>query len=866
MSSVWLKRFASLLVLGALATMAVAVSAAELDKKPRLVLPGEPVVRSAESGVTVPVPPAVVPAVVPDAAANGKPMAGEAPPAKGSAAAEADPAKRPAVPGEVRETVRPAPVEDQLWRQLGIGRPDTEPDPAAKQGPRVQVPPVDLQLKRFGYDFFRRDERLPAAAGLPVDADYVLGPGDEVKIDLWGNVEGSYQLLVDRNGDILLPRVGVIHLWGQSFSQATATIQRQVAKYYNGFEINVTLGALRSMQVFLVGEVVMPGAYNVSSLATVLTLLGEAGGVSENGSLRRIEVRRGGQLEQTVDFYDFLLKGDKSGDIRLRAGDTVFVPVVGELVGVAGNVRRPAIYEMNGATSLAAILETAGGIMPTAYLNRVQVERVTAHQGRTVVDLNLRDGALSAEAAAMRLQDRDLVKVEPIADSAGFVELAGHVTRAGRYQMTPGMRVADLLRDQTTLLPGYHAESAQIIRVLPPEYRKEILTFNLGAALAGDPDANVFLSDFDQIRIFSRTEMEEELHVFAYGAVQNPGEYPLYENMRVRDLVTRAGNLKRNVHLEQAEISRHRAEAGGMVTERVLIDLGRAMSGDPAHNLVLAADDHLFVRGNPEYAETRQVSIGGQVAFPGTYAVYKGETLGSVLKRAGGFTPDAYLRGAVFTRDALKEVQQQRLDQLIAEQEQAIATASSELAQTARNPEEVSGAKALLESRAAILKKLRDTRATGRMVVRLRPLAELAGGVDDLALQHGDSLYVPSNPHSVMVLGEVFNPVAMAYRSGSPLQYYLDQVGGPKEDANTDEIFVVRADGTVQSRKQSGFGIRWDSANFRWVAGFGATEIFPGDTILVPQQIEQFDWLREVKDLTTILYQMALGAAAIASF
>lgn len=739
--------------------------------------------------------------------------------------------------------------------------------PSLGQGLKERIGEVDLDLKRFGYDFFQREDGPFRPDPLAqVGPDYVVGPGDSLKIDLWGNIEGNYLAAVDRNGEIVLPKVGVVSLWGQTFAEARETIRKQVAKYFTNFEINVTMGTLRSIQVFLVGEVRAPGTYTVSSLSTVLTALSEAGGPSPTGSLRNVQLLRGGQVVAVIDFYDFFLQGDRSRDVRLQSGDTLFVPVVGPLVGVAGNVRRPAIYELSGKETLGKVLELAGGIIPTAYLNKIQVERVQAHQKMVVLDLDVTQEG-DEKTGKFFLQDRDLVKVAPIAERGGFVQLTGYATRPGKYQLEPGMRLADLILPYDNLLPEYFPGMAQIIRMRPPEYRQEILTVNLEKALAGDPEHNLPLEEYDTVRLFSREEMEEKPEVMVSGAVLNPGTYPLYERMTVKDLIAAAGNLRRRAYLAEAEITRFIPEGRQTRTERLVVDLEKALAGDPENDLLLQPEDHLFVRSIPDYGEKRMVTLQGEVLFPGTYIITHGERLSSVLERAGGFAEGAYLRGAVFTRESLKEMQRQRLEKLINEQEQEIYRLSGEIAAGALSKEELESARSLLESRNLLLQKLKQAPVTGRMVVLLAPLEKFKGSAYDIELADGDTLTVPKNPRSVTVLGQVYNPISIAYRPGKTVSYYLSQVGGPSEEANTDEMFVVRADGTVYSKQQAGLGVRWDSENFRWVfGGFNVTELYPGDTVLVPQKFKRVDIMREVKDLTTILYQMALGAAAVASF
>jgi len=728
---------------------------------------------------------------------------------------------------------------------------------------------VDRILEQFGYEFF--ENRTPGFTpeGLaPVGPDYVVGPGDTLIISIWGNVDANYEATVDRNGDIRIPRVGVVHVWGQTFAEARETVRQQISKYFKNFEMNFSMGPLRSIQVYLVGEVNAPGTYTVSSLSTVLSALVAAGGPSKTGSLRDVQLVRDGEIVASIDFYDFFLNGDRSRDTRLQSGDTIHVPVTGPLVGVAGEVRRPAIYELNEGETIQEVLKMAGGVVSTAYLKRVQVERVEAHRKKTALDLDLSDAEDVDKAQAVTLQDRDLVLVSSISPtSVSYVSLEGYVARPGRYQFKEGMRLSDLITPYDNLLPDYFPGMAEILRLQPPAYRPEKLTVDLGRALAGDPTQNVPLQEFDEVHLFSREEMEESPEIWVSGAVLNPGSFRFYQNMTVKDLIAAAGNVRRRAFLQDAELSRFIPEGDRTRTERIHLNLDEALAGDTSQNIPLQPEDHLFVRSIPDYAERQTVELRGQVLFPGTYTVVRGEKLSSVIERAGGFAEGAYLRGAVFTRESVKSLQRQRLEKLVFEQEQTISRVSADIALGALSSEELQSAQALLQSRKALVQKLKEAPVTGRMVVHLEPLGEFEGSDSDLELTDGDTITIPENPKSVTVLGQVYNSVTLSYRPGKTVDYYLANVGGPKENANTDEMFVVRANGTVYSKQQAGAGIRWDGENHRWVmGGFNATELYPGDTVLVPEEVKRLDILREVKDLTTILYQMALGAAAVASF
>ncbi len=737
-----------------------------------------------------------------------------------------------------------------------------------QKSPRIQVPPDLVALKQFGFEFFANTQGFKADPMELAGPDYILGPGDALRVDVWGNIEGHYQSIIDRNGEIVLPKVGVINLLGQTFSQAKETINKQIGKYFKQYQVNVSLDSLRSINVFLVGEVQAPGTYQVSSLSSVLTILSEAGGPTKNGSLRNVRVLRNGKQLALIDLYNFFQSGDNSQDIRLQAGDTILVPIAGSLVGVSGDVRRPAIYELAPGETLGDLLDMAGGIVSTAYLQKIRLQRVVNHDRQAVIDLSL-SGPVDkvAETLKYRLQDRDLVQIAPITDAGGYVSLTGYVARPGEYQLESGMRLADLLVPYDNLLPDYYPQKAQIIRMAAPEFRKELLTVDLQQALDGDLTQNLLLQEYDQVRLFSRQEMEELPQVTISGAVLRSGKYPLFDNMSIADLVTAAGNLKRSAYLDKAELTRYVPSGIETKVERYEINLANALNGHPQDNMKLQPNDHLIIRSIPDYQDRFMVKVSGAVLFPGDYAIGKGETLSSVLERAGGYTDKAYLRGAVFSRESLKEVQKKQIDKLIAEEQKQLSRIAENIAVGAMSAEESKSAETLLANRKMLIEDLKKAPVTGRLVIDLASIEHLKGSPQDIVLIDGDSLLVPENPQTVNIQGEVYNSTSLNWEPGKTVGYYLDKVGGTKETANKEEMFVVRADGTVVSKHQAGRSLGWDKEKWRWTfGGFENTILYPGDSILVPEEYKQYDWLRETKDITTILYQMALGAAAVASF
>jgi protein involved in polysaccharide export with SLBB domain len=742
----------------------------------------------------------------------------------------------------------------------------------ARQSPtlldKIEPTPLSRSLRQFGYDFFKNSlASLTVTENLPVGSDYVIGPGDSIRIDVWGSFTARYEPTVDRNGEVLIPRIGAVKLWGLTYGQAREAIDKAFARYYKGYELNVTLGSLRSIQVYVVGEVETPGAYSVSSLATVVNALAAAGGPSKNGSLRSIRVSRPGTDPRVIDLYDMFLNGDRSGDVRLQNGDTVFVPVIGPVAAIAGEVRRPGIYELKGATSLTRLVALAGGITATGDTGRIQLERIEGNSARVVLDYEPKGGDLEAELARVELKDRDMVTVFPIFDAVRrVVTLTGNVTRPGAYQLKEQMRVKDILPDPSVLLPESYLESAEITRLALPDYRREVVTFNLRAAMQGDPKENLVLQEQDTVRVFSRSEMMEKHTVSISGSVLNPGAYEYFPRMTVRDLVTAAGSPRRNAFLGSAELTRINVNGDGAKSTRLEINLEKAMAGDSSHNILLQSDDVLIVRSIENWldANDRFVTIRGEVKFPGSYSIAKGERLSSVIARAGGYTEHACLKGAKFTRRAVREDQQKRMEEVISRTEQDILRKQAELSSVAASREELESTRVALDGLMRSLSKLKSSRAEGRVVIRLAEIESLAHSPYDLELEGGDELLIPATPSVVSVMGSVYNPTSFLHISERDVAYYLERAGGATRDAELDDMYIIKADGSVFSRQQSSFGIRWDDYSRRWTfGGFLSSALEPGDTLVVPQRLERIAWMREIKDITTILAQIAVTAGVI---
>ncbi|MCA9771635.1 MAG: SLBB domain-containing protein [Myxococcales bacterium] len=731
--------------------------------------------------------------------------------------------------------------------------------------------PTEIEpLRQFGYDIFRSTvSTFSSLRNPPVGADYMIGPGDRFRIFLWGSVNKTVMVTVDPDGSVTVPPVGTLQASGLTLGQFRTRVRSFLSQYYGQFDVSITLDQIRTIGVYVVGNVVTPGSYTVSSLATAFNALFAAGGPARTGSMRAIQIIRENKIYRTIDLYEFLLTGKKPGDVVLQSEDTIFVPPIGPTVAVVGNVQRPAIYEILPGAALRDALEQAGGITPLAFTQRVSLERVLAHDRLIAQDFDLGSKGLddaSNVALGSKVQDRDLIQVRTIAPMlSNVVYLRGHVIRPGAYEFKAGMHVRDVIASYADLLADPFLEHAEIRRFVAPDYHEETLSFRLGEALQGDDAENLELAPGDRIRVFSRAQMGVDSVVSIGGKVRNPGRYKLLEGMRVRDLVYASGNVLVDAFLGSAEVTRYTLAADGsrLVSDHFDVNLLRALADDPKHNVLLRPFDHVLIREIPDFDVENVMVLGGEFRYPGRYPVQQGERLSSLIERAGGFTDRAYLPAAKYTRESVKANQRKSLDELIDRQEREILVAAARR-ESILDPTEAAKLADSLKVKEQLVDKLRKAEVEGRMIVRLDELDKFRGTAADIEVQPGDRLSVPMVPTTVTVLGEVYNKTSVLFENDNTVGYFLDKVGGPTPNADEDQMFVIRADGSVLSATQNHGGLFWQSNQKSWVWGsFTSIVAEPGDTIVVPEDLESVDWIGETKDITTILFQLATAVGVV---
>ncbi|MGB6193556.1 MAG: SLBB domain-containing protein [Terracidiphilus sp.] len=661
--------------------------------------------------------------------------------------------------------------------------------------------------------------------------DYIVGAGDTLTIHLWGGVTQSITRTVDRDGRIFLPEAGSIQLAGLSLGVAEKLIGSELRQQFRNAQVAVTVSRLRSVRVYVVGDVQQPGGYDISALATPLSALYAAGGPTSVGSLRTLLHYRGKQLVERVDLYDFLLHGIRNGSASFESGDTLLVPPAGRQVAISGTVKRPAIYELTtGETTLASVIDDAGGFTAASSPGHIRIERIDAHRQRVTVTLPARDTqSLQATQNAINdfeVQDGDRIRIEPILPySQEAIYLAGHVVRPGRQPYSDGMRLSDILHSYQDMLPE-PAARGEIVRLVPPDLHAEVVDFDVPDVLIGN--VNLDLRPFDTIRIFGRYEVDSPT-VAILGEVLRPGTYPMSKGMTAADLVRLAGGFKRDALLESADLTSHDVSNGNRLIENLAtVQIGVAVAGsDPHADVLLKPGDILAIHQITNWNDMGEsVTITGQVRFPGSYGFTDGERLSSVLRRAGGLLPTAYPMGAVLTRIQVRELEQKSNEELVRQIETNSATARlSASAAGSNGGEELQLIKAQQEQ---VLADLKSHTPAGRMVIHISAEIESwANTPADIELRRGDELTIPKRPGFVLVTGQVYNATALTFAPGKTAEWYLGHAGGTNSAANRKEIFIIHANGSVVGRHSRG-----------WLDGdVLSTKLNPGDVVVVPQKI-----------------------------
>lgn len=799
----------------------------------------------------------------------------------------------------------------------------------------------------FGYDVFANaPSTFAPMMDIAIPDSYILGSGDTLNIQMFGKQNLDYQTKVSREGNIVIPELGKFSISGLTFLEAKKVLSAQVKERILGVEIAVNLVELRSMRVFVLGEAFKPGPYILSSLSSITHAIFAAGGTSDIGSLRAIQLKRNGKLITTLDLYDLLINGDSSNDLRLESGDVVFIPPVGDRATINGEVRRPAIYELISGDTFENVVNMAGGLLPSAYPSSTVVERFNKQNLRTVKNIDLSD----AKYLNQLVKPGDHINVLPTSEQYEMsVSVIGAVSRPGKYQWHTGQKVSDLLPNvHSYLLDNADLYYSLVVREKGLSRNIEVLQFNIIEALSDKNSAqNIVLQPRDKILIFSNNEkndaLDSSLDKLAYtsnelmdrekklalekyknelfwqeygdeskeyqsldeadaalelasksleeltggnqsvkevavrdlalfsrkrllapvilklqnqaasglpielvevvGSVKYPGIYPLATGMKVIRAVEAAGGLLESAYLDKSEVTRNELSHGVALKKSINFSLRKAIAGD-SDNLVLQSKDRLNIHQIPAWQENHIVELRGEFKFPGKYTISRGETLAQLIERAGGYTDYAYLEASVFTREKLKQLELQSL--LRVSESLRMEIASKSLAQS-KNSQMVDYSQAKL-----LLADLTKVKPVGRLVVDLPDIN--SGTEQDILLENGDILYVPTKQNSVNVIGQVQVATSHMYQSDLTAFDYVGLSGGIKQQADEARIYVIKANGAVEIPSNGG----------DWFSSKIENELKPGDTVVVPLDSDYMDNLTLWATGTQIIYQAAVAIAAVA--
>ena len=734
---------------------------------------------------------------------------------------------------------------------------------------RSVVPDREEAIEPFGYNLFAGvPSTFAPATDIPVPPNYIVGPGDTVVLQMYGQRNTRYELAVSREGVMQFPEIGPLNVSGLSFEEMRQLVQQTVANTLIGQEVTVSMGALRSIQIFVLGEAYQPGIYTVSSLATVTNALFFSGGVSELGSLRNIQLIRDGQVITEMDLYDLLISGDTSADARLQPNDVIFIPTVGRTVGISGQVRRPAIFELDGEDTIGDVLALAGGVMPTAFPLLAHVERINQLGQREIFDVNLSDQA----GLTSTVRDGDLLHVDPILDQIDSgVAIYGHVYRPGIFAWRQGMRISDIL-DQDDFRPSPDLQYALLVREIFPSRNIEVHQVNLQQVLqepGGLEDMN--LQTRDRLLVFGENSLENRLDrrlliypviqslryqseqndfrkvVGVTGGVRSPGDYPLIENMTVEDLLEAAGGAAEYADMNQAELSRFvNTREQGIILETIVLNLTDQLS----LNSMVQPLDQLNIRQLPNWGELETVFIGGEVSSPGTYIIGRDDRLSELIERAGGVTQYADPDAGIFLREELRRNEQALLDDFNRQLSRNILNAS--LTTTGQLQDE----RVNLDVMNELLNEIENAQPTGRLVVNLPEI--LAGNPDaDVILRDGDQLIIPRTRQEISVIGEVQLPTSHLFSKELDVEDYIGLSGGLNSNADEENIFIIRANGQVVPYSQaqgSWFSFQDESFTLK-----------SGDSIVIPFDADFRDPLITWMSISTVMFNLATTVLALQS-
>ncbi|MGA1869281.1 MAG: SLBB domain-containing protein [bacterium] len=878
------------------------------------------------------------------------------------------------------------------------------------------------KLKLFGHEIFNIDyiEMIPDQ-NVEVDENYILGPGDTIEVYIWGRMNERMSLTVSSDGSIFIESFGKILVGGKTYSDVKKMIKGMI-KGMEGVEGDAILKNIRTIRIMLLGEVQNPGFQSISSLSNVTTAIVKAGGITNLANIREVKIKRADKVISEIDYYDFIFKGNTAEDIRLQAGDVIFVPRTERRIYIAGKVKKPAIYELKGRESLQDVIRFAGGLMPSAYGKNILIQRYSKNNvaesfslsisddftkfklkdgdriavmniqtpevdvvylfgnvyfpgkyslkkntrlldviggsfnlkpdtlmdygyikrffgegkkrkvlsfsleealnnpdhesnivlealdeiyvlgktnqsvaeirgevynpGRYIVedevtlfDLINKAGGLTTDASKTYIEiirkkeeefitrfldiekskrfmieadDKVIVHSRWDYNLKEYVTITGEINKPGKYLLTKNLTIKDLVLKAGGVTKDAYRKVAHIYRLKEDSFSYALLTINIEEAMASKKGENIILHDRDELVIHSVWEFKPRQIVSITGEVNNPGEYPYAEGMKLYDLIVAAGNVKEEAYLDHTEIVRMSVKNGKTSYEVIDVNLNEMLK----HNISfeLKPYDVFNVKRIREFRKEEKVVINGEILFPGIYIITEGEKLSDLLKRAGGITENAFLEGIVFRRESAKTLQEENLKNLRQRLQSILQSVTSEEVSKAVSSEDIMAQSTLQSTLQQVLSTIEGIKAEGRVVLKIKTMKGLEGSKYDFILEDGDEVVIPKRPSTVTVVGEVYNTTSFIFDGiNNEVGYYLDACGGLNEVASEEDIYLVLADGSIVSNK-------YIKANYWW-KDIRSVHIGVGDTIVVPRRLKFPSYMRDIKDITQILYQIATTVA-----
>ncbi|MGA2847841.1 MAG: SLBB domain-containing protein [Terracidiphilus sp.] len=783
-----------------------------------------------------------------------------------------------------------------------MAAPTTESSPLGQGNRPVPVPtqqmylpamPTEFQkfvaattgqlLPIFGESLFQNVPTTFSPDNLaPATPEYVIGPDDELRIRIWGQINYNGNVRVDRSGGIYLPQVGAVHVAGLHFSELDKHLREAVGRIFRNFDLSVDLGRIRSMQIYVTGQARRPGVYTVSSLSTLVNALFASGGPSPQGSLRHIQVNRDGKTIADFDLYALLVRGDKSKDVRLMPEDVLNIPAVGMQAAVAGSVHNPGIYEMRAGETIGDLLDAAGRTTALSSNARISLERTGEGKLRQAVEF-----PFDAAGLATQLADGDILRIHSIVPAyEKTVTLRGNVANAGRFGWHEGMHLSDLIPDRDSLVSRDYWWKRSHLGLPAPEFEGTISSIGQGQQPLESSDRGLNTSVSQETLTSALTpplQTGGDQQKGATGSSAAIGTnstgnnstigssttlgYPLSQSRTKGDGVQGKQN---DVHLAAPGINWsyaviERLDAQTLKTSLIPFDLGRlVLNHEASQDLLLQAGDTVTIFSQADIVvpldqQTKYVDLEGEFVRSGFYSVEPGETLRDLVRRAGGLTTRAYLYGSDFTRESTRVLQQQRLDEYVREVSAESARGTQALAISGTSS--AGAASDVTASRTAgqeLTARLSQIRATGRIVLQFQPNNSSVDDVPAINLENGDKFVVPFAPSMINIVGAVNDQNSFLYQPSRTVGQYLKLAGGTNRNADWRHSFVIRADGSVVGKAGKNGATLW-SGN----GSFTQIRLNPGDTIVVPDKTLRPTAIRNVLDWTQVFSQLALGAAAI---